>query len=72
MYFKSWSTQIKNTLRTNIDKVKKTLFDKWVAKVNAIDTSGFVLKTQYNIDKSGLQKKIDEAAKKKLDTSGLV
>ena len=91
MYFKSWSTQIKNTLRTNIDKVKtisvdfykvnnvvdndvakKTVFDKWVAKVNVIDTSGFVLKTQYNIDKSGLQKKIGEAAKKKLDTSGLV
>ena len=52
--------------------LKKTLFDKWVVKVNAIDTSGFVLKTQYNIDKSGLQKKIGEAAKKKLDTSGLV
>ena len=46
--------------------------DKWVTKVNAINTSGSVLKTQYNIDKSGLQKKIGEAAKKILDTSGLV
>ena len=52
--------------------LKKTVFDKWVAKVNVIDTSGFVLKTQYNIDKSGLEKKIGEAAKKILDTSGLV
>ena len=30
--------------------VKKTVYDKIVAKVNAIDTSGFVLETNYNID----------------------
>ena len=48
------------------------MYDKVVAKVNAIDISGFVLKTQYNTDKSGLEKKIDDADKKISDTSGLV
>ena len=48
------------------------MYDKVVAKVNAIDNSGFVLKTQYNTDKSGLEKKIDDADKKISDTSGLV
>ena len=33
------------------DFVKKTVCDKLVAKVNSIDTSRFVLKTKYNIDK---------------------
>ena len=42
----------------NRDVVKKL----WLtAKVNAIDTSGFVLKTQYNTDTSNLEKKIDDA-----------
>ena len=43
--------------------VKKAVYDKLVAKINAIDTSGFVLKIQYNIDESGLEKKIDDADK---------
>ena len=30
------------------DVVKKTVYDKLVAKVNNIDTSDFVLKTKYN------------------------
>ena len=52
------------------DVVKKSVFDKLVAKVNAtplnnIDTSDFVLKTKYNTDKTELEKKIP-------DTSGLV
>ena len=34
------------------DVVKKDVYDKLVAKVNNIDTSGFVLKTKYNTDKS--------------------
>ena len=41
------------------------MLGKLVAKVNTIDTSGFVLKDKYNIDKSYLEKKIP-------DTSGLV
>ena len=45
--------------------VKKTVYDKLVAKVNNIDTSDFVLKTKYNTDKTELENKIP-------DTSGLV
>ena len=37
--------------------VKKTLYDKLVAKVNNIDTSDFVLKTNCNADKTELEKK---------------
>ena len=29
----------------------KTVYDKLVTKVNNIDTSGFILKTQYDTDK---------------------
>ena len=47
------------------DVVKKAVYDKLVAKVNSIDTSGFVLKTKYDTDKSELENKIP-------DTSGLV
>ena len=47
------------------DVVKKTAYDKLVANVNNIDTSGFVLKTKYDRDKSELQNEIP-------DTSGLV
>ena len=45
--------------------VKKTEYDKLVGKVNNIDTSGFVLKTKYDADKSELENKIP-------DTSGVV
>ena len=45
--------------------LKKTVYDKLVAKVNSIDTSGFVLKTKYDSDKRELEKNIP-------DTSGLV
>ena len=47
------------------DVAKKTAYDKLVAKVNNINTSGFVLKTNYDTDKSELENKIP-------DTSGLV
>ena len=39
------------------DVVKKTVYDKLVAKVNNIDTSDFVLKTNYNADKTELEKR---------------
>ena len=39
------------------DVVKKTVYDKLVAKVNSIDTSRFVLKTKYDLDKSELKMK---------------
>ena len=34
------------------------MYDKLVAKVNNIDTSGFLLKTKYDTDKSELENKI--------------
>ena len=48
----------------NNDVVKKTVYDKLVAKVNNIDISGFVSKTEYDTDKSDLEKKISDADKK--------
>ena len=39
------------------DVVKKDVYDKLVTKVNNIDTSGLVLKTKYNTDKSELENK---------------
>ena len=41
--------------------LKKTVYDKLVNKVNAIDASEFVLKTQYKSNKWGPEKKIDDA-----------
>ena len=38
--------------------LEKTVYDKLVAKVNNIDTSGFVLKTNDNTDKTELENKI--------------
>ena len=43
------------------DVVKRTVYDKLVTKANAIDNSVLDLKTQYNTDKSDLEKKIDDA-----------
>ena len=54
------------------DVVKKTMYDKLVTKVNAIVTSGFVLKTKYDADKLVLEKKISGAVKKIPDISGFV
>ena len=47
------------------DVVKKTVYNKLVAKVGNIDTSDSVLKTKYNTDKTELENKIP-------DTSSLV
>ena len=55
----------------NNDIVKKSVYDKSVTKVNNIDTSGFVLETKYNTDKSDFEKKISNADKKIPDTSVL-
>ena len=40
------------------DVVKNTVYDKLVAKVNSIDTSTFVLKINYDRDKSEIENKI--------------
>ena len=47
------------------DVVKKDVYDKLVTRVNSLNTSGFVLKTKYDTDKSELDNKIP-------DTSSLV
>ena len=47
------------------DVVKKAVCNKLVAKVDNIDTSGFVLKIKYSTDKAELENKIP-------DTSNLV
>ena len=44
------------------DVVKKTVYNKLVAKVNNIDTSDFVLKTKYNTDKTELQNEIPDVS----------
>ena len=43
--------------------VKKTVYDKLVAKVNSIDTSAFVLKTKYDTDKKELENKIPDTSR---------
>ena len=43
--------------------VKKTVYDKLVAKVNNTDFSGFILKTKYDRDKSDLEQKISDTNK---------
>ena len=53
------------------DVVKKTVYDKLVAKVNNIDTTGFILKTTYDTEKSELEKKINDADKTFPDISDL-
>ena len=44
------------------DVVKKADYNKLVTKVDNIDTSGFVLKTKYDIDKSELENKIPDTS----------
>ena len=39
------------------------MYDKLVAKVNNIDTSGFALKTKYDTDKSDLEKTIPDISR---------
>ena len=56
----------------NNNAVKKTAYDKLATKNNAIDISAFVLKTECNTDKSGLEKKINYADKDIPDTRGFV
>ena len=45
-----------------IDVVKKTVYDKLVAKVNNIDTNDFVLKTNFNTKFTGLENKIPNSS----------
>ena len=44
------------------DFVKKDVHDKLVTKVNNIDTIGFVLKTEYDRDKSEIQNELPDTS----------
>ena len=48
-------SKLSDVVKNNV--VKNTVYDKLVAKVNNIDSCGFVLKTKYDTDKSELEKK---------------
>ena len=51
-------SKLRNVVKNDV--VKKTAYDKLVSKVDNIDTSGFVLKTKHNTDKTELGKKIPD------------
>ena len=51
-------SKLSNVIKNDI--VKKGVYDKLAAKLNNIDTSTFVLKTKYQKDKVGLEKKIPD------------
>ena len=51
--------------------VKKPAYDKLVIKVNP-STGGLITKTQYDSDKQGLEKNIEDVDKKIHNTTGLV
>ena len=42
------------------DVFYKTVHDELLPKVNAIDTSGFISKTQYNTDKPSVEENIND------------
>ena len=48
-------SKLSNVVKDEV--VKKTVYDKLVAKINNIDTSGFVLKSKYDGDKTELEGK---------------
>ena len=56
-------SKLSDVVKNNV--VKKTVYDRLVAKVNSIDTSRFVLKIKYDTDKLEIENKI-------LNTSDLV
>ena len=49
-------SKLSNVVKNGV--VKKTVHDQLVTKVNNIDTSDFVLKTNYNTKITGLENKI--------------
>ena len=54
-------SKVSNVVKNQV--AKKTVYDELVAKVNNINTSGFVLKTKYDADKIELEKKIPDTSK---------
>ena len=54
-------SKLSNVVKNEV--IKKTVYDKLVAKVSNIGTSGFVLKTKYDADKTELEKKIPKTGR---------
>ena len=59
------------------DVVRETVYDQLLIKLNAVDAkipsnSRLVTKTQYDLDKQGLERKVKDVEKKITCTSGLV
>ena len=54
------------------DVIKKTEYDKLVAKVNGIDNTNFVSNTKYEKDGSDFEDKINKIEEKIPDISSLV
>ena len=61
--------KLSNVVKNGV--VKKTAYIKLVEKVNNVHTTGFVLKTTSDTEKSDLEKKTNDADKKILDTNNL-
>ena len=55
-------SKLSNAVRNDV--VRKTEYDKLVAKVNSTENTGFVLKTTYDTDKSDLENKISDTENK--------
>ena len=53
-------SKLSNLVKSEV--VKKTVYYKLVTKVNNIETSGFLLKTKYDMDKLELEKKIPDTS----------
>ena len=53
-------SKLSNVVKNNV--VKKTVYNKLVAKVDNIDTNDFVLKTKYSTDKTELERKIPDVS----------
>ena len=62
----SLKTEVDKIDADKIDVIKKTKYDKLVAKVNGIDNTNFVSRTKYENDGSDFEDKIDKIDKKYL------
>ena len=51
-------SKLSNVVKNEV--VKKPVYDKLVTKVNNVDTSGFLLKTKYDADKTESENKIPD------------
>ena len=54
-------SKLSNIVNNHDHVVKKPVYDKFVAKLNNIDTSSFVLKTKYDTNNSNLENELPDA-----------